>query len=51
MELYHESGRQEAALRQYEEARRVLAEELDAPPSAETTQLYERIAARRLAPA
>ena len=50
MELYHESGRQDAALRQYEEARRILADELDAPPSAETTQLYERIAAHRLAP-
>ena len=36
-------GRRSAALRQYQECKRVLAEELDVPPSEETTALYQRI--------
>ena len=48
MELYHESGRHSAALRQYNEARRILAVDLGVLPSAETTLLYESINARRV---
>jgi DNA-binding SARP family transcriptional activator/predicted ATPase len=36
-------GQPSAALRQYESCRRILKEELGAPPSAETTRLYEQI--------
>jgi hypothetical protein len=43
MQLYAQSGQQAAALRQYEQCRQLLAAELDAPPAAETTALYERI--------
>ena len=45
MQLYAQSGQQAAALRQYEQCRQVLADELDAPPAAETTELAERIRA------
>jgi DNA-binding SARP family transcriptional activator len=43
MALYARSGQRAAALRQYGECERVLEEELGAPPSPETVQLYERI--------
>lgn len=36
-------GQQSAALRQYESCRRILEQELGAPPSGETTRLYEQI--------
>ncbi|RIK44562.1 MAG: hypothetical protein DCC55_02010 [Chloroflexi bacterium] len=49
MQLYAWSGQQAAALRQYDECVRLLEEELDAPPEAETVQLYGTIKARRLA--
>jgi ABC-type transport system substrate-binding protein/DNA-binding SARP family transcriptional activator len=50
MELFALTGQQSAALRQYRTCLRVLEEELDAPPSAETTALYERICAERIQP-
>ncbi|RIK43085.1 MAG: hypothetical protein DCC55_06780 [Chloroflexi bacterium] len=50
MQLYAQAGQGSAALRQYEECARVLAQELDAPPSAETTALYEAIRTRRFQP-
>ena len=43
MQLYAQSGQQAAALRQYENCRQVLAQELNLPPSDETTLLYEAI--------
>ncbi len=43
------SGRRSEALAQYVKCRRVLAEELDAEPSPETTSLYERIRGQTLA--
>ncbi len=43
MQLYARSGQRAAALRQYQECERILAEELGVAPSAETTALYERI--------
>ena len=43
------SGQRGAALAQYEECCRTLAEELDAEPSAETVALYDRIRAGELA--
>jgi DNA-binding SARP family transcriptional activator len=43
------SGHRTDALAQYEKCRRVLAEELDAEPSLETTELYEQIRDQRLA--
>jgi DNA-binding SARP family transcriptional activator len=43
MLLLAHSGRREAALRQYHLCRKILAEELDIEPSAETTALYQRI--------
>ncbi len=43
MELYALSNQRAAALRQYQECVRLLREELDLPPSPETTALYERI--------
>ena len=43
------SGHRSDALAQYEKCRRVLAEELDAEPSLETTDLYEQIRDQRLA--
>jgi predicted ATPase/DNA-binding SARP family transcriptional activator len=45
MQLYAQFGQQAAALRQYEQCRRILADELGASPSAETTELVERIRA------
>ena len=39
-------GRTTDAIRQYERCREVLADELDAAPSSETTQLYERLLRR-----
>lgn len=43
MDLYARTDQRAAALRQYQECVRLLAEELDLAPSAETTALYERI--------
>ena len=43
MKLYARAGQAAAALRQYQLLERTLAEELDVPPSAETTVLFERI--------
>ena len=43
MRLYWRSGDRAAALRQYDECCRVLAEELDVEPSPETAELAERI--------
>jgi DNA-binding SARP family transcriptional activator/pimeloyl-ACP methyl ester carboxylesterase len=50
MQLYAWSGQQSAALRQYEECRRILFEELGIQPEAETQALYEAIKTRQLAP-
>jgi predicted ATPase/DNA-binding SARP family transcriptional activator len=50
MALYAQAGRHSAALRQYRTCLRGLEEELDLPPSAETTALYERIRAERARP-
>ncbi len=50
MKLYAWSDQRAAALRQYEESKRVLQEELGAAPQEETTQLYEVIRADRLPP-
>ncbi len=47
MQLYAQSGHPAAALRQYRVCLRVLEEELDVPPAAETAALYERIRAER----
>ncbi len=49
MQLYAWDGRQAAALGQYEQCVRLLAQELDMPPAPETEQLYQAIKARRLA--
>ena len=43
MELYARSNQRTAALRQYEECRQILTDELDVPPAPETTVLYEQI--------
>jgi WD40 repeat protein/serine/threonine protein kinase len=43
MELYARAGQRAAALHQYAECERILQEELDVPPSMETTALAERI--------
>jgi predicted ATPase/DNA-binding SARP family transcriptional activator len=43
MQLYAQSGQQAAALRQYDQCRQMLADELGASPAAETTELVERI--------
>ncbi len=43
MRLLALTGRRAAALAQYEACRRVLAEELNVEPAAETTRLYEQI--------
>jgi len=51
MRLYAQAGRRSAALRQYRKCVRILEEELDVPPSNETTALYERIRAERSRPA
>jgi DNA-binding SARP family transcriptional activator len=44
------SGRRAAALSQYETCRRVLAEELNVEPSAETIRIYEQIRDGRIKP-
>jgi predicted ATPase/DNA-binding SARP family transcriptional activator len=43
MGLYARTGQISAALRQYKLCTRALADELDAPPTAETQGLYERV--------
>ncbi|MCE7988088.1 MAG: hypothetical protein DYG89_43540, partial [Caldilinea sp. CFX5] len=43
MQALAAQGQQSAALRQYEKCRQILQQELGAPPSAETTRLYEQI--------
>ena len=43
IQLYAQFGQQAAALRQFEQCRRIMADELDASPTAETTALVERI--------
>lgn len=45
---YARAGQRAAALRQYQECVRILAEELGVPPLEETAQLYEAIKANRL---
>jgi serine/threonine protein kinase/predicted ATPase/DNA-binding SARP family transcriptional activator len=45
MQLYAWSGQRAAAVEQYAACQRILAEELGAPPTEETTALYERILA------
>lgn len=47
MRLYAQSGQHTAALRQYRSCLRVLEEELDILPAAETTALYQQIRAER----
>lgn len=48
--LYAWSGQQSAALRQYDESARLLAQELGAAPEAETQELYTLIKTRRFTP-
>jgi DNA-binding SARP family transcriptional activator/Tfp pilus assembly protein PilF len=48
MRLYALTDQRAAALRQYQECARVLKQELDVEPLAETTQLYETIKANKL---
>ncbi|MFN8495352.1 MAG: BTAD domain-containing putative transcriptional regulator [Caldilineaceae bacterium] len=48
MLLLARSGQRSAALTQYAVCQRILQEEYDAPPSAETVALYERIRSDRL---
>jgi len=43
MQLYAQAGQQSTALRQYEQCRQILADELGIAPAAETTELVERI--------
>lgn len=43
MLIYAQAGQRNAALRQYQESARILAEELDVQPEAETQSLFERI--------
>lgn len=45
MQILARNGKRSAALAQYENCRRILAQELGVPPSAETTALYERLRA------
>jgi predicted ATPase/DNA-binding SARP family transcriptional activator len=47
MQLYAQAGQTSAGLRQYEECVRILQQELDAPPTTETTALYDAIRTRR----
>ncbi len=47
MQLYAQSGQRAAALRQYAECERVLAQELSLPPEEESTRLYEAIKEKR----
>ena len=48
MEMYAKTGRRTAALRQYEECVRVLAQELSTSPQEETRRLYEAVKDNRL---
>ncbi len=50
MQLLARTGQRSAALQQYETARRVLAQEFNLAPSAETNALYEKIRAQQIAP-
>lgn len=50
IQLYAWSGQHAAALRQYEECKRILATELGIAPDAETTQLYAALCRKRLMP-
>ena len=50
MQIYAECGQRSAALRQYEECRRVLDEELGVAPDHETTELANSIRQRRFPP-
>ena len=50
MQLYALDGQQSAALRLYQECRRLLDEELGVEPEAETTGLYEAIRTRKFGP-
>jgi peptide/nickel transport system substrate-binding protein len=50
MQVYVWAGQRAAALRQYDECARVVAQELGAAPSEETAQLYAAIKERRLEP-
>jgi len=47
MELYARTGQQAAALRQYQECRRLLEDSLGVEPEAETQALFEAIQARK----
>ncbi len=51
MRLYAYAGQKGAALRQYEECMRILAQELDVEPEWQTTDLYTRIRTRHFPPA
>ncbi|MEA3335159.1 MAG: BTAD domain-containing putative transcriptional regulator [Chloroflexota bacterium] len=48
--LYALAGQQAAALRQYEECKRLLEAELNASPHPSTTALYQRVRAREIGP-
>jgi predicted ATPase/DNA-binding SARP family transcriptional activator len=48
MQLYSQTGQRAAALRQYQLCQETLKQELDLPPSPETTSLYEQIRAGQL---
>lgn len=48
MRLYYTAGNRSAALRQYEVCKEILERELDIPPLAETTELYEQILRQEL---
>ena len=50
MELYARAGQQAAALRQYQECRRLLNEELGISPEAVTVELYEAIRSGIISP-
>jgi DNA-binding SARP family transcriptional activator/predicted ATPase len=50
MQLYAYAGQPGAALRQYEECVRLLAQELEVPPAEETTALYTAIRSKRFPP-
>lgn len=47
IQLYAQAGKQAAALRQYEECKRILDEELGVQPEEATTALYEAIRTKR----
>jgi predicted ATPase/DNA-binding SARP family transcriptional activator/DNA-binding CsgD family transcriptional regulator len=51
MQLFARMGQRQLALRQFDQLRRVLKEELDTEPTAETMRLHEEILAGRLTPA